>query len=293
MDKTRQVLASMLTQNTGTHFLDSGGAYGRNWERNQGRDFDSEKESTLTFKWGLEVTHNVYHWLAERVEYDEHMDKLFHRWADLAGNEGKHWLQLMSEFVKKRGGTGYYGSGEPVTVNTYNGENLLSQILQYVYWCDDDGEFILLQIHGGCDVRGGYTAPRVFRCNDECAIFDNARASIWCPECEANWSTDDAYHWYFEGACGWGAGKELQDFEIIKEEDWEEQEVDEREPREINPILGEKLGEITDLFTGETSDVQNVTEIKLLGIKGSVLVNEDGDGYCPCCGKGILYPSFY
>jgi hypothetical protein len=30
------VIASMMTENTGTHFLDSGGAYGRNWQRNQG-----------------------------------------------------------------------------------------------------------------------------------------------------------------------------------------------------------------------------------------------------------------
>ena len=31
---TREALHAMLTTNTGSHMLDSGGAYGRNWERN-------------------------------------------------------------------------------------------------------------------------------------------------------------------------------------------------------------------------------------------------------------------
>lgn len=35
------LICEMLTENTGKHFLDSGGANGRNWQRNQG----------LTGKW--------------------------------------------------------------------------------------------------------------------------------------------------------------------------------------------------------------------------------------------------
>jgi len=34
---TADILAGMFTENTGRHMLDSGGAYGRNWEHNQGR----------------------------------------------------------------------------------------------------------------------------------------------------------------------------------------------------------------------------------------------------------------
>ena len=37
------VIASMMTENTGTHFLDSGGAYGRNWQRNKGLTVDALK----------------------------------------------------------------------------------------------------------------------------------------------------------------------------------------------------------------------------------------------------------
>ena len=40
----------MLMENTGTHFLDSGGANGRMWQRNQAKtieDFDNELEATI------------------------------------------------------------------------------------------------------------------------------------------------------------------------------------------------------------------------------------------------------
>ena len=35
--RTKEIIYGMLIENTGTHFLDSGGAYGRAWERNQGK----------------------------------------------------------------------------------------------------------------------------------------------------------------------------------------------------------------------------------------------------------------
>jgi hypothetical protein len=38
------VIASMMTENTGTHMLDSGGAYGRHWQRNKGLTVDALKE---------------------------------------------------------------------------------------------------------------------------------------------------------------------------------------------------------------------------------------------------------
>ena len=47
---TEQKIIEQLTANTGTHFLDSGGAYGRNWQNNQLRDFNSEKATTLKFE---------------------------------------------------------------------------------------------------------------------------------------------------------------------------------------------------------------------------------------------------
>ena len=49
---TGRVLASRLQENTGSYVTDSGGIYGRHWQRNQGRNFEAELAATLDFRWG-------------------------------------------------------------------------------------------------------------------------------------------------------------------------------------------------------------------------------------------------
>lgn len=45
MNKTiEQTIFEMITENTGTHMLDSGGDSGRNWQRNQGKSIDDFKK---------------------------------------------------------------------------------------------------------------------------------------------------------------------------------------------------------------------------------------------------------
>ena len=63
-----------------------------------------------------------------------------------------------------------------------NHDSLVDQILQYIYFEIDEQGYVLLQIHGGCDARGGYTAPKAFRCNIESSpsIFDDGRADVSC-----------------------------------------------------------------------------------------------------------------
>ena len=44
--ETKQVIYNMMIENTGTHFLDSGGEDGRHWQRNQKKtlkDFENEE----------------------------------------------------------------------------------------------------------------------------------------------------------------------------------------------------------------------------------------------------------
>ena len=65
----KKTIYKMLTENTGTHFLDSGGANGRNWQRNQTKtikDFQDEPEAKLSFDVSgdhiyLEPTVSVFH----------------------------------------------------------------------------------------------------------------------------------------------------------------------------------------------------------------------------------------
>jgi hypothetical protein len=83
------------------------------------------------------------------------MDRRFRAFANRKKNQDKGWLELMEDFAKHIGSAGLYGEGDPITVNTYNGEDLLSQILQFVYFTYNCEPHVLLQTHGGCDVRGG------------------------------------------------------------------------------------------------------------------------------------------
>jgi hypothetical protein len=200
-DVTRERLAAMLTENTGRSFLDSGDHYGRHWQRNQGLEFDAQPVSSLqayvrtdgegVAQLDLVASLDVYHWLAERLTFNAHRQRCFEKWQARTGNDGQ--LASMEEYVAQLpDATGIYCDGSPLTVNTYNGEDCLSQTLQYVYWEDSDGAHLLLQIHGGCDVRGGYTDAVWFDVNSELAIFDNARCTLGCPRGCVTWDSDDA-----------------------------------------------------------------------------------------------------
>lgn len=288
MTETSEILRSMMVENTGCHFLDSGGSaqydangnytgsthgYGRNFERNKGRDFESERPVGVEFEIcgdevRVEFSHNTYHWLKERLEFDPEMDELFHgAYLKEVDEDDNSWLFLMEGFpawLEKQQDDeenelygsfgGIYGEGEPLTVNTYNHECLLDQTLQFTYFSGDRGEYVLLQIHGGADVRGGYTKPRVFSCghHSELDIFDYARGELFCsgedhhptalgikerqekqvglkgidvPEIDFDsynshgFSTDDGYNWY-----SYNCNKKLSDYEAknLEEDDvWE------------------------------------------------------------------------
>ena len=197
MTKTATVLKAMLVENTGTHMLDSGGAYGRSWQQNKGRDFEAEPAATISVEEGyIDIRRSTFHFLNECLEFDEAMTDRF-----LAFNRAKDpgdqtpWLPLMEEFAESIGAMGIYGEGDPVTVNTYNHDSLVDQILQYVYFEINEQGYVLLQIHGGCDARGGYTTPKAFRCNIESSpsVFSDGEATITCKGGNHRWRYEEGY----------------------------------------------------------------------------------------------------
>ena len=76
--------------------------------------------------------------------------------------------------------------------NTYNGDSDLSQILQGAWLEDADGDtYLLLQIHGGCDARGGYTDAKLFKPQDEGLIHSYLQEYIYSDEIEEEY---ELYH---------------------------------------------------------------------------------------------------
>ena len=186
---TEQIIYEMLIENTGSHLLDSGGAYGRNWERNRKKtieDFRREDEQRYDYKeWTdknnnvnayLERTVSVFHYLSQ-LETDDICERFNEinlesdNWdSDIYGvsSEAYNYLcrgdfdfELINEF------------------NTYNSDSDLSQILQGA-WVTIDGEYyLILQIHNGCDARGGYTTARLFKTNEEGIIHEYLQEFIY------------------------------------------------------------------------------------------------------------------
>ncbi|MDE2026723.1 MAG: hypothetical protein KGJ07_09625, partial [Patescibacteria group bacterium] len=163
-NKTKRLLYQMLTENTGTHFLDSGGAYGRHWETNQLKTIkDFEKEPPVYVNRDCNTYDvSVFHYLNSVLTLDALCDvfnKKFRHMADWESDiygvskKAKEWLDSLKA---------EYGESQ----NTYNGEQSLSQTLQYTPVNIANKKYILVQIHNGCDVRGGYTDAKLFEWPD-------------------------------------------------------------------------------------------------------------------------------
>ena len=195
---TQSVLHDMFTENTGMSMMDSGGDGNRHWQRNQEVvDFREREPFTYSFDGSyLEITKDLFWHLNDALEYDPLGTTKFERWVK--GDEDRlNDLGGVEEYV-----TGYDNkhkfSQEVDSGNSYNDENLLNQVFQYVL----DRPQVYIAIHGGCDVRGGYTDYKAFEYEED-YLFDWCRASLSCgcgdlrEMTDGSVYTDDSgAHWY-------------------------------------------------------------------------------------------------
>ena len=200
-DPTKRKIIEMLCENTGTHICDSGGAYGRSWQRNRKRNFEEEEAVHLDiWKDEISISYNIYHYLKtflEVTEESEALQKMFEEFCDRPENKDEYWLTNMEDFRDENNDESVYGSEWGIT-NTYNYENILSQILQYAVIGYDDKLFIILQVHGGCDARGGYSTPYIFEFQEfDYFLMAQNDVHCYCSKCDGGWHSDDSgYHWY-------------------------------------------------------------------------------------------------
>ena len=193
---TAQKLAEMLTENTGRNLLDSGSAYGRAWERNAGKTVDDFKaEPTNRIDSDGSISLSTFHHLNDALSYDADLDAMYSAFDALHPNEGYIetvylWLETLG--VDTDNSETYGGVW---TYNSYNSEfDLLDQTIQAVFFDLGGRAFVALQIHGGCDVRGGYTKPAIFEGGiDELLSAD--RAWLSCPALDHSFTAD-----FYEGS---------------------------------------------------------------------------------------------
>lgn len=203
--ETEKQIIKMLTQNTGVNMLDSGGYGGRAWQQNRKiKNFNDLPNIEYEFIFDdckelekIHVSLNIYHFLKEHLLITE-KSKKYQEQFEKSLSDDRSWIEEMDNFLdliedeledfSKIG-------------NTYNFENHLSGTLQYIIFQDHDMYwYIILQIHGGADIRGGYTDPYIFQlqgqkyCNDEANYEfegDTQRLNFTCEKCYATWDTDD------------------------------------------------------------------------------------------------------
>jgi len=171
--RTHQAVYEMLTENTGTHFLDSGGAYGRHWQRNQKKtlyDFINEKEVKIDRSDPdyPSVYKSVFHHLTDSLEYMPGLTQDLKDWIAEDEERSNCWADV-EQFIADR-----LTSGKIHCVYTYNFDCVLSQDIQYLHFDDVyDNHLIALSIHNGADARGGLTDYRFFKVDwDQFLNFD-------------------------------------------------------------------------------------------------------------------------
>jgi len=201
-------VVSFTRQNTGTHFLDSGGESGRVWQRAAPTNpitIFSDGYAAISLSHLLAEGAKVVGWVQEMIEK---------AWAETDLNNfdvGPHVMEKMEFECVARD-------------NTYNGEHDLDQEFVYEVWqrstdgCDwiwNEDAIVLVYVHTGADVRGGYSYPIAVRFDSEYTIpmFDLGFAAH-----------DDAT------------------LEWLKEEGLSDYEFDEREPNQesrLHDVVGE------------------------------------------------------
>ncbi len=205
---------------------------------------------------------DVDEFLDTRVEKNEELDAQYVNYCEVLSLDLSYESAL--QFAKSLEGTGIHGDGDPIVVNTSKNEDFLSAVLQYVYWEDENGPHILLQKHGGGDLRGNYPAPDAFDVlggygSEGTCIFDNARASIYCNDCDKYWDTDDGYHWWCDTE-----RPNLEDYEAS----------DERPKYHPKPNASQNL---MQFYSEQPQQIDT----------GIVWVDDNKQPHCPFCG-GIL-----
>lgn len=175
--KTETAIYKMLTENTGVHFLDSGGDSDRHWQRNQKKTLKDFRSEEYTSNDDGIITKSLFHHLNESVEYLPTLTNEFNKWVNQDKYHGldnpngrSHIIADVQEFMDEY----IYPETQSECTYTYNFDNCLSQDIQWISSGDlYENNIIALCIHNGADARGGMTDYKFFKIDpDMFYMFD-------------------------------------------------------------------------------------------------------------------------
>ena len=199
MDKTQIIIHKMLKESTGINMMDSGGNNSRYWQKNQ-KVFDFRRQDDINYNVDggyLYVSNNIFHFLTNCLEYEESMTDIFN--DDKNKDESDYYnMSNIADILNDHYNDLNFGEFHEFKLkgdsfNSYNWESNLSQVIQgqmFTEYEDTEYEenYIILQIHNGADVRGGYTDCKVFKVDfdvwysqDDYSLFCDCKQDI-CKE---------------------------------------------------------------------------------------------------------------
>lgn len=168
--KTNRIISKMLKQNTGRAIGDSGDAYGRNYETNAKVDFKNqamvwgdfdtiERDGKQHLQFNPVIS--LYHWLDNNFEFNSKWDRKYKAHCKLNDDND---IDSFIDMLKEKDIIENYD-----TCFTYNLDRCdLNQDIDIKYFNDglSDELICFIAVHGGCDIRGGWTDYRAFSCNN-------------------------------------------------------------------------------------------------------------------------------
>jgi hypothetical protein len=174
LEKTSfKTFADACRYNSGAHFLDSGGHYGRHHEKPP-IDPDCNPVAVSVWQRGdsvdISATIETAHFLNHHYEVDADIQARFEEWQ---GERDGDWFTLAQEFCEEMG---LYSQARD---NTYNHECDLSQVYIWEVWTEEEkpsdwiysnDALVVIHVHTGCDVRGGYSSPIFCRAKGDYSV---------------------------------------------------------------------------------------------------------------------------
>jgi hypothetical protein len=173
--------AQACRYNSGKALCDSGGESGRHWQRpaiskdSPGVEVGVDRFTNRDGKAVTEVSVVIEaaHFLDANFEILTDLQDRFDAWVEEQPDH-EDWFSLGQRFAEEV--LGLYSQARD---NVYNGENDLSQV--YVWevftpeekhrdWLFADNAVVVIHVHTGCDVRGGYSYPLFCRSTGDYSI---------------------------------------------------------------------------------------------------------------------------
>lgn len=324
MKTQQQAIYDLITENTGTHILDSGGSSGRHWQRNRKhslQDFIDSDEIVFRprlsrdGKLDWDVTLSLFHFLDNNLDYDDDLTNLFNRFVDRRESEfWEFWEEHHQEYNPE---TQEYFDAGPRGYGDWSWEKAIGCFVgwaikhsskyhesydfsgekgsDYTYNQENIlsqdfiyyyfGDVVFIRTHNGADARGGFTGPVIFR-QKSMNEYSWLNFSSYTICCENGhwWDFNDGYEDTEQVIC-------LGQSHDNKRKTAKAIDYDNTEP-EVLESLDKSIEEFKAYvrwFENQPSlfgEKGTLPPMPSLNTDGVVLVR-DGIAYCPICGSKL------